>query len=103
MDPAPRARLQDAYPGAAAWRVSSRCELGAARLSQRDELQPRCRADGGRRGCAVAVFALIRSGAPASYPGERFVSDGDPNTVTVPTSHRDHLRDEFRAQRVVVR
>ena len=36
------------------------------------------------------------------HPGERFVSDGDPNTVTVSASHRDQLRDEFRAQRVVV-
>jgi nucleotide-binding universal stress UspA family protein/pimeloyl-ACP methyl ester carboxylesterase len=38
-----------------------------------------------------------------SHPGERFVSDGDPNAVTVPTSRRDQLRDEFRTQRIVVR
>jgi hypothetical protein len=36
-------------------------------------------------------------------PLERFVSDGDPNSVTVPTARRDKLRDEFRTQRVVVR
>ena len=36
-------------------------------------------------------------------PIERFVSDGDPNSVTVPTARRDRLRDEFRAQRVVER
>jgi peptidoglycan/xylan/chitin deacetylase (PgdA/CDA1 family) len=36
-------------------------------------------------------------------PLERFVSDGDPNSVTVPTARRDRLRDEFRAQRVVER
>jgi hypothetical protein len=27
-------------------------------------------------------------------PGERFVSDGDPDTVTVPASLRDRLRSE---------
>jgi peptidoglycan/xylan/chitin deacetylase (PgdA/CDA1 family) len=37
------------------------------------------------------------------HPGERFVSDGDPNAITVPASRRDQLRDEFRIQRVVVR
>jgi len=36
-------------------------------------------------------------------PGERFVSDGDPNAVTVPTALRDRLRDEFRTKRVVER
>ena len=36
-------------------------------------------------------------------PLERFVSDGDPNSVTVPTAERDQLRDEFRAPKVVVR
>ncbi|HKC98927.1 MAG TPA: polysaccharide deacetylase family protein, partial [Methylomirabilota bacterium] len=36
-------------------------------------------------------------------PGERFVSDGDPNSVTVPTARRDKLRDEYRTQRVVER
>jgi peptidoglycan/xylan/chitin deacetylase (PgdA/CDA1 family) len=37
------------------------------------------------------------------HPGERFVSDGDPNAITVPTTRSDQLRDEFRAQRVVGR
>jgi len=37
------------------------------------------------------------------HPGERFVSDGDPNSVTVPTARRDLLRDEYRTQRVVER
>jgi len=37
------------------------------------------------------------------HPGERFVSDGDANTVTVPTSRRGQLRAEFRVQQVVVR
>ena len=36
-------------------------------------------------------------------PLERFVSDGDPNSVTVPTAKRDQLRDEFKAKRVVER
>jgi peptidoglycan/xylan/chitin deacetylase (PgdA/CDA1 family) len=36
-------------------------------------------------------------------PGERFVSDGDPASVTVPTARRDRLRDEYRTQRVVER
>jgi peptidoglycan/xylan/chitin deacetylase (PgdA/CDA1 family) len=36
-------------------------------------------------------------------PSERFVSDGDPNAVTVPTAHRDRLRDEYRTKRVVER
>ena len=36
-------------------------------------------------------------------PLERFVSDGDANSVTVPTAKRDKLRDEFRAPKVVVR
>ena len=36
-------------------------------------------------------------------PHERFVSDGDPNSVTVPTAQRDRLRDEFKTKRVVER
>ena len=36
-------------------------------------------------------------------PLERFVSDGDPNSVTVPTAQRDRLRDEFKTKRVVER
>jgi len=36
-------------------------------------------------------------------PGERFVSDGDPNAVTIPMALRDRLRDEFRTKRVVER
>jgi peptidoglycan/xylan/chitin deacetylase (PgdA/CDA1 family) len=36
-------------------------------------------------------------------PLERFVSDGDANSVTVPTARRDKLRDEFRTPKVVVR
>jgi len=36
-------------------------------------------------------------------PLERFVSDGDPNSVTVPTAQRDRLRDEFKSKRVVER
>jgi peptidoglycan/xylan/chitin deacetylase (PgdA/CDA1 family) len=36
-------------------------------------------------------------------PQERFVSDGDPNSVTVPTAQRDKLRDEFKTKRVVER
>ena len=36
-------------------------------------------------------------------PLERFVSDGDANSVTVPTARRDKLRDEFRTLKVVVR
>jgi peptidoglycan/xylan/chitin deacetylase (PgdA/CDA1 family) len=36
-------------------------------------------------------------------PAERFVSDGDPNSVTVPTARRDMLRDEYRTKRVVER
>src|SRR4030095_13448944 len=32
-------------------------------------------------------------------PGERFVSDGDPNSVTVPSARRDKLRDELRSLR----
>jgi hypothetical protein len=31
-------------------------------------------------------------------PLERFVSDGDANSVTVPTAKRDKLRDEFRTR-----
>jgi peptidoglycan/xylan/chitin deacetylase (PgdA/CDA1 family) len=36
-------------------------------------------------------------------PQERFVSDGDPNSVTVLTTQRDRLRDEFKTKRVVER
>jgi peptidoglycan/xylan/chitin deacetylase (PgdA/CDA1 family) len=36
-------------------------------------------------------------------PQDRFVSDGDPNSVTVPTAQRDRLRDEFKTKRVVER
>jgi peptidoglycan/xylan/chitin deacetylase (PgdA/CDA1 family) len=36
-------------------------------------------------------------------PLDRFVSDGDPNSVTVPTAQRDRLRDEFKTKRVVER
>jgi peptidoglycan/xylan/chitin deacetylase (PgdA/CDA1 family) len=36
-------------------------------------------------------------------PGERFVSDGDPNSVTVPSARRDKLREELRSLRVVER
>jgi len=36
-------------------------------------------------------------------PLERFVSDGDANSVTVPTARCDKLRDEFRTPKVVVR
>jgi hypothetical protein len=37
------------------------------------------------------------------HPTERFVSDGDPDSVTVPTARRDKLRDEYRTRRVVER
>jgi peptidoglycan/xylan/chitin deacetylase (PgdA/CDA1 family) len=36
-------------------------------------------------------------------PHERFVSDGDPNSVTVPAASRDRLRAELRSLRVVER
>ena len=37
-------------------------------------------------------------------PGERFVSDGDPDTVTVPAALRDRLRSELpRRLRIVDR
>jgi peptidoglycan/xylan/chitin deacetylase (PgdA/CDA1 family) len=36
-------------------------------------------------------------------PLDRFVSDGDPNSVTVPTAQRERLRDEFKTKRVVER
>jgi len=36
-------------------------------------------------------------------PNERFVSDGDANSVTVPASSRDRLRAELRPLRVVER
>jgi Polysaccharide deacetylase len=36
-------------------------------------------------------------------PQERFVSDGDPNSVTVLSAQRDRLRDEFKTKRVVER
>lgn len=36
-------------------------------------------------------------------PHERFVSDGDANSVTVPTASRDRLRAELRSLRVVER
>jgi peptidoglycan/xylan/chitin deacetylase (PgdA/CDA1 family) len=36
-------------------------------------------------------------------PNERFVSDGDANSVTVPSASRDRLRAELRALRVVER
>ena len=36
-------------------------------------------------------------------PGERFVSDGDANSVTVPAASRDRLRAELRSLRVVER
>jgi peptidoglycan/xylan/chitin deacetylase (PgdA/CDA1 family) len=36
-------------------------------------------------------------------PQERFVSDGDPSSVTVPSAQRDKLRDEFKTKRVVER
>jgi len=36
-------------------------------------------------------------------PNERFVSDGDANSVTVPAASRDRLRAELRSLRVVER
>ena len=36
-------------------------------------------------------------------PNERFVSDGDANSVTVPAASRDRLRAELRPLRVVER
>jgi peptidoglycan/xylan/chitin deacetylase (PgdA/CDA1 family) len=37
------------------------------------------------------------------HPNERFVSDGDANSITVPTASRDRLRAELRSLRVVER
>src|SRR4029453_15192927 len=71
VDSAPRPRLQDAHPRAAARRLSAGRELGAARPAQGPDLQPRGRADGGGRARAVAVLARVRSSAPAARPGRR--------------------------------
>src|SRR2546427_7285836 len=71
MDPALRARLPDAYPGPAARCLSDRRELGAARIGQGDELQPRRRADGRGRPRPLAVSPHLRSGALAAHPGGR--------------------------------
>src|SRR2546426_4341797 len=71
MDPALRARLPDAYPGPAARCLSDRRELGAARIGQGDELQPRRRADGRWRPRPLAVFPHVRSGALGAHTGGR--------------------------------
>ena len=49
--------------------------------------------DGGRE---TLVFQLAHwLGYFERNPGERFVSDGDPDAVTVPAALRDRLRGDF--------